>query len=74
MALSVVLAREDFIDGSWCSGHASDLVMESAEMTKSDDVARVRRVNGSWLRALLAQRQMRSRGVVVGHVSVKHAT
>ena len=43
-------------------------------MWKSDDVARVRRVNGSWLRALLAQRQMRSRGVVVGYVSAKHAT
>ena len=48
--------------------------MESAEMRKSDDVARVWRVNGSWLRALLAQRQMSSRGVVVSHVGAKHAT
>ena len=43
-------------------------------MRERDDVARARRVNGSSLRALLAQGQMSSRGVVVGHVSVKHAT
>mgnify|MGYP005638109061 CR=1 FL=1 len=58
--------------GGWRSGGAAVLVVESAEMRKSDDVARVRRVNGSWLRALLAQRQMSSRRVVVRHVGAKH--
>ena len=58
--------------GGWRSGGAAVLVMEPAEMRKSDDVARVRGVNGSWLRALLGQRQVSSRRVVVGHVGAKH--
>ena len=60
--------------GGWCSGRAAVLVMESAEMRETDDVARVRRVNGSWLRALLTQREMSSRRVVVGQVRAKNAT
>ena len=48
--------------------------MESAEMRESDDVARIWRVNGSWPRALLAERQMSSRRVVISHVSAKHTT
>ena len=43
-------------------------------MRKSDDVARIRRVNGSWAWALLAQRQMSSRRVVISHVRAKHTT
>ena len=43
-------------------------------MRETDDVARVRRVNGSWLRALLTQREMSSRRVVVGQVRAKNAT
>ena len=60
--------------GGWRSGGAAVLVMEPAEMRKSDDVARVRRMNGPWLRALLAQRQMSSRCVVEDHVRMNHAT
>ena len=75
IASSVVLpCTTGSSDGSWGSGRAAGLVMESAEMRKIDDVAWDRRVNGSRLRALFTQRWMSSRCVVAGHVSAKHAT
>ncbi len=41
--------------GSWRSGRAAVLVVESAKMRKSDDVAQGRWVNWSWLWALFGQ-------------------
>ncbi len=49
-------------------------MVESAEMRKSDNAARVRSIHGAWLRALLVQGKMSSRGVVIGAVGAKHPT
>ncbi len=49
-------------------------MVESAKMRKSDDVARVRPMNGPRLRGLFREREMSSRGVVIGAVSAKHST
>ena len=48
-------------------------MVESAKVRERDDVAGIWWVNGSWLRALLSQRQVSSRRVVVVQVSAKHA-
>ncbi len=55
-----------------CSGGATVLVMETAEVRESDDVAALRELHRAWLRTVRGSGKVRSGSMVIGHVRAKN--